>query len=133
VLGYRSVFDTSGGYVEAAVRIEGGARPDPEPAETRQIIPYVASEMRAGSNLAISNVMTVKAERTFWEKALILHAMTEMTEKRTRSRMRKERSPTLIDTRATTTMFTRSGTTPTTGRRRHPCSILPKRAGSTRN
>jgi hypothetical protein len=27
VLGYRSVFDTSGGYVEAAVRIEGGARP----------------------------------------------------------------------------------------------------------
>jgi hypothetical protein len=28
-IGYKSVFDTSGGYVEAAVRIEGGARPDP--------------------------------------------------------------------------------------------------------
>jgi hypothetical protein len=69
VLGYRSVFDTSGGYVEAAVRIEGGARPDAVPAETRQIIPYVASEMRAGSNLAISNVMTVKAERTFWKRS----------------------------------------------------------------
>jgi hypothetical protein len=26
--------------------------------------------------------MTVKPERTFWEKVLILHAMTEMTEKR---------------------------------------------------
>ncbi|WP_209857328.1 nucleotidyl transferase AbiEii/AbiGii toxin family protein [Rhizobium herbae] len=82
VLGYRSVFDTSGGYVEAAVRIEGGARPDPVPAETRQIIPYIASEMPAGSDLTVYNVMTVKPERTFWEKVLILHAMTEMTEKR---------------------------------------------------
>jgi hypothetical protein len=38
--------------------------------------------MPTGSDLAISNVMTVKPERTFWEKVLILHAMTEMTEKR---------------------------------------------------
>lgn len=80
-LGYRSVFDTSGGYVEAAVRIEGGARPDPVPAETREIVPYITSEMPAGSDLTISNVMTVKPERTFWEKVLNLHAMTEMTEK----------------------------------------------------
>ncbi|MGQ8630239.1 nucleotidyl transferase AbiEii/AbiGii toxin family protein [Agrobacterium sp. DKPNP3] len=82
VLGYKSVFDTSGGYVEAAVRIEGGARPDPVPAETREIIPYVASEMPKGTDLTAQNVTTVKPERTFWEKALILHAMTEMTEKR---------------------------------------------------
>ncbi|CDM60296.1 MULTISPECIES: nucleotidyl transferase AbiEii/AbiGii toxin family protein [Rhizobium] len=82
VLGYRSVFDTSGGYVEAAVRIEGGARPDPVPAEKREIIPYVASEMRKGTDLTVGNVTTVKPERTFWEKVLILHAMTEMTEKR---------------------------------------------------
>jgi predicted nucleotidyltransferase component of viral defense system len=82
VLGYNSVFDTSGGYVEAAVRIEGGARPDPLPTEKRQIVPYIASEMRPGIDLTISNVTTVKPERTFWEKVLILHAMTEMTEKR---------------------------------------------------
>lgn len=82
VLGYKSVFDTSGGYVEAAVRIEGGARPDPVPAEKREIIPYVASEMREGTHLTVQNVTTVKPERTFWEKVLILHAMTEMTEKR---------------------------------------------------
>jgi predicted nucleotidyltransferase component of viral defense system len=82
VLGYKSVFDTSGGYVEAAVRIEGGARPDPVPAEKREIIPYVASEMREGTDLTVQNVTTVKPERTFWEKVLILHAMTEMTEKR---------------------------------------------------
>jgi Nucleotidyl transferase AbiEii toxin, Type IV TA system len=82
VVGYKSVFDTSDGYVEAAVRIEGGARPDPLPAEIRQIVPYAASEMRKGADLTVHNVMTVKPERTFWEKVLILHAMTEMTEKR---------------------------------------------------
>lgn len=95
VLGYRSVFDTSGGYVEAAVRIEGGARPDPVPAETREIVPYIASEMPAGSNLTISNVMTVKPERTFWEKVLILHAMTEMTEKRHAEQNAERRVPDL--------------------------------------
>lgn len=40
ILRYQSVFDGSGGYVEAAVRIEGGARPDPVPAEPREIMPY---------------------------------------------------------------------------------------------
>ena len=64
------------------MRIEGGARPDPLPTELRQIVPYVASEMRKGTDLMVHNVMTVRPERTFWEKVLILHAMTEMTEKR---------------------------------------------------
>jgi len=82
VIGYKSVFDTSGGYIEAAVRIEGGARPDPIPAEPREIVPYIASEMRPGLDLTVRGVTTVKPERTFWEKVLILHAMTETTEKR---------------------------------------------------
>jgi hypothetical protein len=82
IVGYKSVFDMSGGYVEAAVRIEGGARPDPLPTESRRIIPYIAPEMRAGADLTVANVITVRPERTFWEKVLILHAMTEVTEKR---------------------------------------------------
>jgi hypothetical protein len=82
VVGYKSVFDTSDGYIEAAVRIEGGARPDPLPTELRQLVPYVASEMTKGENFTVQNVMTVKPERTFWEKVLILNAMTEATEKR---------------------------------------------------
>lgn len=82
VVGYKSVFDTGDAYVQAAVRIEGGARPDPEPAEPRDIAPYIASEMREGMDLTVRNVTTVRPERTFWEKVLILHAMTEMTEKR---------------------------------------------------
>ncbi|EHH06319.1 nucleotidyl transferase AbiEii/AbiGii toxin family protein [Mesorhizobium amorphae] len=82
VVGYKSVFDSGDGYVQAVVRIEGGARPDPEPAEPREIVPYIASEMPVSLDLTVRGIMTVKPERTFWEKVLILHAMTEMTEKR---------------------------------------------------
>lgn len=82
VVGYKSVFGSGDGYIQAAVRIEGGARPDPEPAEPREIVPYIASEMPGGTGLAVLNVKTVRPERTFWEKVLILHAMTETTEKR---------------------------------------------------
>lgn len=72
VLGYKSVYDATGSHVEAAVRIEGGAPPDPLPTEKRQIVPYSASEMGAGIDLTVPNVATIKPERTFWEKALIL-------------------------------------------------------------
>ncbi|MEH7872355.1 MULTISPECIES: nucleotidyl transferase AbiEii/AbiGii toxin family protein [Rhizobium] len=82
VVGYRSVFGADAEYVQPAVRIEGGARPDPVPVEARTIIPYVAPELTSADDLAINGVTTVKPERTFWEKVLILHAMTEMTEKR---------------------------------------------------
>ncbi len=82
VVGYKSVFDAGDAYVQAAVRIEGGARPDPEPAEPREFVPYIASELPKELDLTVPNVTTVRPERTFWEKVLILHAMTEMTEKR---------------------------------------------------
>lgn len=81
VVSYKSVFNAGDDYVQAAVRIEGGARPDPVPEEPREIIPYVASELPR-IDLTVRGVTTVKPERTFWEKVLILHAMTEMTEKR---------------------------------------------------
>jgi hypothetical protein len=82
IVTYRSVFDAGDGYVEAAVRIEGGARPDPVPAELRTISPYVAAEMPDPHGLDVPNVNTVRPERTFWEKVLILHAMREMTQTR---------------------------------------------------
>jgi hypothetical protein len=79
IVTYRSVFDTSDGYVEPAVRIEGGARPDPVPAEPRTIVPYVAEDLPNPETLIVPNVTTVRPERTFWEKLLILHAMAETT------------------------------------------------------
>jgi len=82
VVGYDGAFGSGDGYVQAAVRIEGGARPDPVPVEQREIAPYVADELPNGRDLRFGGVTTVKPERTFWEKVLILHAMTEMTDKR---------------------------------------------------
>ncbi|MEK1893086.1 MAG: nucleotidyl transferase AbiEii/AbiGii toxin family protein [Rhizobium sp.] len=82
VVSYNSVFGSGADYVQPAVRIEGGARPDPVPVEARTITPYIASELSSAAELTINGVTTVKPERTFWEKVLILHAMTEMTEKR---------------------------------------------------
>jgi hypothetical protein len=82
VVSYKSVYGSEADYVQPAVRIEGGARPDPVPVEARTIIPYIASELTSARDLAVHGVTTVKPERTFWEKVLILHAMTEMTEKR---------------------------------------------------
>jgi hypothetical protein len=83
IVTYRSVFDAGDGYVEPAVRIEGGARPDPVPAEFRTIVPYVAAELPTPEDLLVPNVNTVRPERTFWEKVLILHAMTQTTQTRT--------------------------------------------------
>lgn len=60
-------------YIKPMVRLEFGARSDHLPAETRTIIPYVQTEI---PNLLPSPSVEVKilgAERTFWEKATILH------------------------------------------------------------
>lgn len=59
-------------YVKSSVKIEFGARADHWPVETAAIIPYIAS---VSGNLAIDgcSVRVLSAERTFWEKATILH------------------------------------------------------------
>jgi hypothetical protein len=86
----RALFSTvAAGLETRAENVEkGGARPDPVPVEARTITPYIASELSSAADLTINGVTTVKPERTFWEKILILHAMTEMTEKRA-----EEKSP----------------------------------------
>jgi len=59
-------------YVRSSVKIEFGARADHWPVETTTIVPYVAN---ISGNLSIdgSSVRVLAAERTFWEKATILH------------------------------------------------------------
>lgn len=59
-------------YVRSSVKIEFGARADHWPVETATIVPYVAN---VSDNLSIdgSSVRVLAAERTFWEKATILH------------------------------------------------------------
>ncbi len=61
-------------YVNPVVRLELGARGDPWPAERRTIRSYAADERPDVFEAPDCEVLTLAIERTFWEKATILHA-----------------------------------------------------------
>ena len=63
------------GYLKPWVKIECGARGAREPEAKRFIAPYIQHELDAKFNLATEGVTLIAAERTFWEKALILHGI----------------------------------------------------------
>lgn len=63
-------------YVPPRVKIELGARSDDWPDETREISPYLSQHVPVLAKDANFPVTTLKAERTFWEKAMLLHEET---------------------------------------------------------
>ncbi len=69
---YPTIFETDD-YLKPWVKIECGARGAVEPEVKRSIEPYIQSELGVRLNLKTQNVTLIRAERTFWEKALILH------------------------------------------------------------
>ncbi len=74
---YSSAFPaTEAGYLRPIVKIELGARSDDWPAESRTIMPYVAEVLPQAIPDATFPVSTLAAERTFWEKAMLLHEET---------------------------------------------------------
>jgi len=75
--------DVSGGYVQPVVKIELGARSDHWPVEVMSVKPYVSS---AAGKVTIegTQVRVLGAERTFWEKATILHAISHGSKLRAR-------------------------------------------------
>jgi hypothetical protein len=62
-------------YIKPRIKLEFGARGDPDPHEPRAIRPYVAEEFPDALPDAETLVDTLSVERTFWEKATILHAL----------------------------------------------------------
>ncbi len=62
------------GYLKPFVRLELGARSDHWPAEDRVIRPLVNEAMPGVVKAVEARVRVLSAERTFWEKATILHA-----------------------------------------------------------
>lgn len=64
------------GYVPPRVKIEMGARSDDWPDEERPIQPYLAQHVPTLADGAEFPVNTLTAERTFWEKAMLLHEET---------------------------------------------------------
>lgn len=76
------------GYVRRAVRLELGCRGDQVPCEKKSVTPYAAEVNPALFEIAEAPTLVIGAERTFWEKATILHreyyraeAGKEITEK----------------------------------------------------
>jgi hypothetical protein len=61
-------------YVRPAIRLEMGARSDDWPAVESEITPYAAEDFPGMFTLPKCQVRTLSAERTFWEKATLLHA-----------------------------------------------------------
>ncbi len=59
-------------YVRSSVKVEFGARSDHWPVETATIVPYIANISGERAIERVS-VRVLAAERTFWEKATILH------------------------------------------------------------
>ncbi len=62
-------------YVRPIVKIEFGARPTNEPSEIRTIKPYVAESFSQLLDDPTVELKVLAAERTFWEKATILHEL----------------------------------------------------------
>jgi hypothetical protein len=59
-------------YIRSAVKIEAGANWVLDPHEATTVKPYIAVDL-SDLDLAVRNVTTVKPERTFWDKIIILH------------------------------------------------------------
>lgn len=66
--------DTLLEYIRPAVKLEFGAGADPYPIGVHAIKPYASDEYPDQFQHASCNVVALEAERTFWEKATILHA-----------------------------------------------------------
>ncbi|MDB5579054.1 MAG: nucleotidyl transferase AbiEii/AbiGii toxin family protein [Bradyrhizobium sp.] len=69
------VVDDDAGYIKPRIKLEFGARGDPDPFKDREIQPYLAEEFPDALPDARTLVETLSVERTFWEKATILHAL----------------------------------------------------------
>jgi len=64
-----------GAYLQDKVKLEFGARSDHLPAEPRTLTPYAATYFPDQLPDAVVSVKVLGAERTFWEKATILHML----------------------------------------------------------
>ena len=67
---------TEAGYVRPVAKIELGARSDDWPHEAKTIQPYLGESFPQLMTGPAITVQALAAERTFWEKAMLLHEET---------------------------------------------------------
>ena len=68
--------EAEAGYVRPLVKIELGARSDDWPSASHSFTPYLAEALPDIVPDATVSFRTLAAERTFWEKAMLLHEET---------------------------------------------------------
>ncbi|MCY3983867.1 MAG: nucleotidyl transferase AbiEii/AbiGii toxin family protein [Roseovarius sp.] len=78
---YPRVDKSESEYVQAAVKIESGAKSALDPNQPLTIAPYINDDIEA-IDLRVSNVATIDAERTFWDKIVIIHGLRNWFERR---------------------------------------------------
>jgi hypothetical protein len=78
---YPGVASGNEDYIRRAIKIESGAKSALDPHQSVTVTPYVAADV-LGIDLAINNITTVAAERTFWDKIIILHGIRRWFERR---------------------------------------------------
>lgn len=78
---YPRVDASETGYVQAAVKIESGAKSALDPNRPVTIAPYIDADLEA-LDLRVADVTTIHAERTFWDKIVIAHGLRNWFERR---------------------------------------------------
>lgn len=78
---YPAVTVTTGDYIRSAVKIEAGAKSALDPHLAASVTPYVTQNL-PDLDLTVKNVITVKPERTFWDKIMILHGLRQWHDRR---------------------------------------------------
>jgi hypothetical protein len=78
---YPTVTAGQNDYIRPAVKIESGAKSAIDPHEATSVVPYISEEL-PGLGLRAEHVTTVVAERTFWDKIVILHGVRNWFERR---------------------------------------------------
>jgi hypothetical protein len=71
---YPAVTAAGDGYVRSAVKIEAGAKSALDPNVETIVRPYVDDDL-PDLDLTVSGIVTVDAQRTFWDKIVILHGL----------------------------------------------------------
>lgn len=90
LIAYPSVTTEMGDYNPPTIKIEAGAKSALDPHRSTSIEPYIAKDV-PGLELLIDNVITIEAERTFWDKVVILHGQRRWFENRGELRRQGQR------------------------------------------
>jgi hypothetical protein len=78
---YPTASAREGDYIRSAVKIESGAKSALDPHVAALVKPYIDVDLPE-LDLAVGNVTTVRPERTFWDKVIILHGLRQWHDRR---------------------------------------------------